>query len=213
MVSEPAAEKAQSSLNLERIVFFSDAVMAIAITLLIIDIRAPEAVAHSDLSGLLLAIWPKLLGFAVSFWVIALYWFAHLRCFGLIRGYNRRLVYLNFLFLMFVAFMPFPTSVLFSYPTQTASVVLYAGTAAGMGLSLAVLWIYACRHDFIVPGLPAAVLRNLRLNLLLPPVVFLFSAGLALFNTNLAMLVWFLLIPVYIIRRATESAIAEYTPT
>jgi hypothetical protein len=57
------------------------------------------------------------------------------------------------------------------------------------------------------------VLRNLRLNLLLPPVVFLFSAGLALFNTNLAMLVWFLLIPVYIIRRATESAIAEYTPT
>ena len=86
-------------------------------------------------------LWPRYLGYVVSFWVIALYWVAHHRCFRYIRGLDRRLIYLNFLFLMFIAFMPFPTGLLFSNPAQVASVVMYAGAAAGMGFSLALVWI------------------------------------------------------------------------
>ena len=52
-----------------------------------------------------------------------------------------------------------------------------------------------------------AVVRNIRLNLLLPPVVFLLSAGVAAFNANLAMYAWFLLIPVYVFRRHTETVL------
>ena len=85
---------------------------------------------------------------------------------------------------MFVAFVPFPTPLLFSSPTQSASVMLYAGTAAGMGLSLLLLWIYADRHRFLAPAIPRAVVRDIRLN-------------------------WFLLIPVYIFRRHTESALKD----
>jgi len=114
------------------------------------------------------------------------------------------LIYLNFLFLMFIAFMPFPTGLLFSNPTQAASVMLYAGTAAGMGLSLAGVWIYADRHSFIPSDLPRVAVRDIRLNLLLPPMVFLVSACAALFNATLAMFLWFLLIPVYIFRRHSE---------
>ncbi len=193
--------------GLERIVFFSDAVIAIAITLLVLDIAVPELTSEAalGLTQQVLALWPKFLGYLVSFWVIALYWLAHHRCFLFIERYNRRLIYLNFLFLMFIAFMPFPTSLLFNHPTQAASVALYAGTAAGMGLSLAAVWLYAERHRFIPTDMPAPVVRDIRLNLLLPPLVFLLSAVVALFNSDLAMFLWFLLIPVYLFRRHTEA--------
>jgi uncharacterized membrane protein len=197
--------------GLERIVFFSDAVIAIAITLLVLDIRLPETAGASvlGLARPLLNLWPKFLGYFVSFWVIALYWVAHHRCFRYIIKYDRRSIYLNFLFLMFIAFMPFPTGLLFNNPTQAASVMLYAGTAAGMGLSLAGLWIYADRHRFIPADVPRAVARDIRLNLLLPPVVFLVSMCTAPFNATLAMYLWFLLIPVYIFRRHSEIELMD----
>lgn len=207
MSKKPNPEQHPAPFGLDRIVFFSDAVMAIAITLLVIDIKAPEGVA--DLGPAVLELWPKYLGYFVSFWVIALYWVAHHRCFRYIRAYDRRLIYLNFLFLMFIAFTPFPTSLLFSSPTQSASVMLYAGTAAGMGLSLLLLWIYASRHRFLPAGISRAVVRDIRLNLLLPSLVFVASAVIALLNPSLAMYLWFLLIPVYIYRRHTESALKD----
>jgi hypothetical protein len=105
--------------------------------------------------------------------------------------------------------MPFPTSLLFSSPTQSASVMLYAGTAAGMGLSLLLLWIYASRRRFLSAGISQAVVRDIRLNLLLPSLVFVASAATALFNPTLAMYLWFLLIPVYIYRRHTEAAFKD----
>lgn len=193
--------------GLDRVVFFSDAVMAIAITLLVIDIKAPEGLP--DLGPAMLEMLPKYIGYFVSFWVIALYWVAHHRCFRYIQAFDRRLLYLNFLFLMFIAFMPFPTSLLFSSPTQSVSVMLYAGTAAGMGLSLLLLWIYASGRRFLAASASRAVARDIRLNLLLPSLVFTASAVTALFNPSLAMYLWFLLIPVYLFRRHTESALQD----
>ena len=210
-MSKVPHQPARAPSGLERIVFFSDAVIAIAITLLVLDIRLPEAAGGSvlDLARPLLNLWPKFLGYFVSFWVIALYWVAHHRCFRYICKYDRRSIYLNFLFLMFIAFMPFPTGLLFSNPTQAASVMLYAGTAAGMGLSLAGLWIYADHHRFIPADVPRAVARDIRLNLLLPPVVFLVSMCTAPFNATLAMYLWFLLIPVYLFRRHSETELMD----
>jgi uncharacterized membrane protein len=202
-------EVTPSPFGLDRIVFFSDAVMAIAITLLVLDLKVPSAAEGSapDLARTMLGLWPKYLGYIVSFWVIALYWTAHHRCFRYIRKYDRRLIYLNFLFLMFIAFMPYPTALLFSNPARTVSVALYAGTAAGMGLSLAGVWIYATRHRFIPADMGLPLIRDIRLNLLLPPLVFLLSAGVAAFNANLAMYLWFLIAPVYVFRRHTETVL------
>jgi TMEM175 potassium channel family protein len=196
-------------LGLDRVVFFSDAVIAIAITVLVLDLRVPEVAGElaSDPGRALGYLWPKVLGYVVSFWVIALYWVAHHRCFRYIRRYDRRLMYINFLFLMFIAFMPFPTGLLFSSAVRTLPVMLYAGTAAGMGLSLALLWIYAVRRGFVAADTPRATIRDIRLNLLLPPIVFLLSAGVALLNPVIAMYLWLLLIPVYVLRRHLEIAV------
>ena len=197
------------SLGLERIVFFSDAVIAIAITLLVLDIRLPSVAGEAalGLNQQLLALFPKCLGWAVSFWVIALYWVAHHRCYRYIQRYDRRLMYLNFLFLMFVAFMPFPTSLLFTNGLQTMSVILYAGAAAGMGLSLAALWLYAVRHRFIASDTSPALVRDVRFYLGLPPLVFLASCVIAVFSAEAAVFAWLLLVPVYLFRRRSERLV------
>jgi uncharacterized membrane protein len=203
----PRHEAPPAPFGLDRIVFFSDAVMAIAITLLVLDLRIPEAAGEEalDLGRTIGALWPKYLGYFVSFWVIALYWVAHHRCFRFIRSFDRRLIYLNFLFLMCLAFLPHPTAVLFSHPVRSASVALYAGAAAGMGFSLAGVWIYAGRHRFLSRELDLRQERDIRLNFLLPPLVFLLSAIVAPLNANLAMYLWLLQIPIYALRRYTET--------
>jgi hypothetical protein len=76
-----------------------------------------------------------------------------------------------------------------------------------MGLSLAGVWIYATRRRFIPADMSGALIRDIRLNLLLPPLVFLLSAGVAAFSAILAIVLWFLLIPVYVLRRHTEATL------
>ena len=91
---------------MHRIVNFSDAVFAIAITLLIPDIRVPEIpedLVAEELPAQLLALWPKYFGYVLGFVVINSFWNIHHSIFSAIRGYDRGLIWLNSLFLMFVA--------------------------------------------------------------------------------------------------------------
>jgi hypothetical protein len=91
---------------MDRIVNFSDAVFAIAITLLIPDIRVPEIpddLVAEKLPAQLLALWPKYFGYVLGFVVIISFWNIHHSILSAIRGYDRGLIWLNSLFLMFVA--------------------------------------------------------------------------------------------------------------
>ena len=113
----------------DRIVNFSDGVFAIVITLLILTIEVPDippASVAQELPSRLLALTPDLLSYVISFLVIAIYWQAHHSVFEPIRGYDRTLLWLNFLFLMTISFLPFPTSLLDEYGEQQLTVVIYA---------------------------------------------------------------------------------------
>ena len=99
--------------QLERMILFSDAVFAIAITLLVIEIKVPElekeSVTNKELGEALWHLVPKFVGFIVSFLMIGIYWNVHHRMFGYVTSYTRKLVTLNLLFLFFIALMPFST--------------------------------------------------------------------------------------------------------
>ena len=98
---------------LERMIFFSDAVFAIAITLLIIDVHAPHVPHGSsdqDYINALLNLTPSLFGFFVSFFVIGAFWAGHHRAFALAGHYSENLNRPNLLMLCSVVFMPFSTS-------------------------------------------------------------------------------------------------------
>jgi hypothetical protein len=88
-------------------------------------------------------------------------------------------------------------------------VTLYAGTAAGMGLSLALLWIYAVRRRFCAPGLSRRKIRDIRLNLILPPLVFALTIGIAFLDTTAATYAWLLLVPLYVFRRLRERSLGQ----
>jgi uncharacterized membrane protein len=101
----------------------------------------------SELPGVLLSLWPKYLGYVLSFVVISTFWIIHHSIFRSIRAYDRNLLYINFLFLMFVAFVPFPTSLLGEYGNHELPVAVYAATlAVGRLLLTAIQW-YSVKHD------------------------------------------------------------------
>lgn len=99
--------------QLERMILFSDAVFAIAITLLILEIKVPElkgVISESAVLESLGHLLPKFIGFFLSFFLIGLYWVIHHRMFGFLIDYTRRLVNLNLVFLLSIVLMPFSTA-------------------------------------------------------------------------------------------------------
>ena len=189
----------EKSLGLERLVFFSDAVFAIAITILILDIRLPageEAFTNAQLLAQLLGIWQKYLAYIISFLVIGSFWVSHHRKFSYIRRYDGNLLVLNLLLLMAIAFIPFPTSVISEYANSTAT-IFYALTMIVAGLLSIALWAYATRHHRLVDAqLDAGFRRQQFLSPLITIVLFSLSIGIAFINDGLARLMWLMIIPV-----------------
>ena len=198
--SEQGAAGRDDHVGLERLVFFSDAVFAIAITLLALEIRLPHDIAYlvnEELTRALLHLWPKYLGFATSFVVIGAFWVAHHRKFRYIRRYDRALLWLNLLLLMGIAFIPFPTAVLSDYGNRTAT-IFYALTMLAVGLLSSAIWWYATRrHRLVDAGLSPQLIRRERLRGLSLAGVFLVSIGIALLDAHLAKFSWLLLLVIY----------------
>jgi uncharacterized membrane protein len=176
--------------GLERIVFFSDAVFAIAITLLALDIRLPDAAPH-ELATALLAVWPKCVGYVISFLIVGVYWMGHHRAFRYITRYDEWLIWLNFLLLLVIAFLPFPTSLIGEYPLQPLVVAFYAVVLALAGLLATALWLYAARGYRLVDArLDPQLIRQFTLRPLSTSMVFLLSVPIAFVDPLWAMLSW-----------------------
>ena len=190
--------------GLERLVFFSDAVFAIAITLLALEIHLPvEAAGLSDLQLMnsLIEIWPKYLSFIISFLVIGNFWISHHRRFRSITRYDTRLLLLNLVMLMCIAFIPFPTSILSENSNRTAT-IFYALSIAMTGLLSTILWWYASRENRLtMKSFDDQIARRYLLSILTIPVVFLLSIGLAFINPDLAKFSWVLTAPAALLAR------------
>ena len=183
---------------LDRIVNFSDAVFAIVITLLVLDIRVPQippALVSQELPGQILDLSPKFLSYAISFLVIAIYWQAHHRVFRPIRSYDTTLLWLNILFLMAISFLPFPTSLLGEYAGEQLSVTIYAANAATASLLLvSISWYATSGHRLVAPdSVDDEAERLQRMQALAVPAVFLLSIGISFFSPMAAMYSWLLL--------------------
>jgi uncharacterized membrane protein len=130
-----------------RLVFFSDAVFAIAVTLLVLDIRPPEDTRHL-LHGLA-ALWPSYLAYTVTFLLIGQVWANHHVMFDHIRSADRMVLFLNTLLLMDIAFLPFAAAVLsaaFRTGHGQRTAVVFHGLAFELAAILFnAMWGYARR--------------------------------------------------------------------
>jgi uncharacterized membrane protein len=178
--------------QLERLILFSDAVFAIAITLLIIEIKVPELEPeHFSEHGFinsLLSLTPKFFGFVFSFFVIGLYWYIHHRMFGFVIDYTGRLIWLNMVFLFSIVLMPFSTAVYSEYST-TAGIKLIAPYSVYVfnicltGVLNYFMWRYIGNpKNSVTEDFPAGdFLQKAKIRSLLLPATFLFSLMVAYF--------------------------------
>ncbi len=195
--------EAERTTELDRIIFFSDGVFAIAITLLVIGLKVPSLpsnVANGELSRRLLDEWPRVLSYALSFAVIGLFWIGHHRAFRHVRGFDHRLILLNLLFLGLIAFLPFPTAVLGRYGGHRSAVVLYAASLAAAGVASTALWLYAWRAGHAVVTARRGLYLALRAAT--PIVVFGISIPIAYASVAAAQFSWFSFI---VVRRLIRS--------
>lgn len=122
--------------QLERLTFFSDAVFAIAMTLLVVEVKLPHVTVADDLglANALLALTPAYIGFLVSFLVLGRFWIGHHTLMAVLDRSSLRLVRTNLVMLLAVAFMPFPTVVVSQYGGLRVGIGLYAGWLLLLGL-------------------------------------------------------------------------------
>jgi uncharacterized membrane protein len=188
-----------SSLGFERIVFFSDAVYAIVITLLVLPLTA-EIELPEDEEGLahqVLALWPSVLTFAVSFLVIGQFWIAHHRTFGYIRRHDHGLVWFNLVALMTVAFMPFPAALLGSHSTADDAfpVVFYAASLTLTSAALTATWLYAARRDLLDDSLGTRQTAGITHRAFATTAVFAVSVAAAFIGLTPAVGCWLVVLP------------------
>jgi len=177
-------------LGFERLVFFSDAVFAIAMTLLVLDLRLQTGPQGQILIDRLV---PKLIGFVISFSVTSFYWLDHHRLFKTLRAEDPWLRAVNLVFLGCVVFLAFPTSVISEYVATPWAVILYALSVATTGLVKFCLVLVSRRPGLMQPGEATGCTLRLGVRALAVPTVFIGTCLLAVHYPSQAMLSWMVL--------------------
>lgn len=159
--------------QLERLTFFSDAVFAIAMTLLVIEVRLPHVPIATDLElgQALLNLIPNYVGFLVSFLVLARFWAAHHLLMGALNAAPPRLVWANLLMLLAVAFMPFPTAVISEFALLRVGIGFYTGWLTLIGLLNRHLVKVAADPAIRDPSADPALFRQLQMTSWIPLLI------------------------------------------
>jgi uncharacterized membrane protein len=169
--------------DVSRLLALSDGVFAIAMTLLVLDIPAPQRlVEHTDaaLAQALRQVVPNLVAFGLSFVLVALYWITHRRLFRDIARSSARLVQLNVAMLLLVCLVPFTSAVLSRYGDLSSAIIVYAANLGALGLVLTGLQVESWRSGLLVPRPSAADHRWSIIRGVVSAAVFLSSMVLAL---------------------------------
>ncbi len=190
-MNHPRHDESRTKFQLERFVFFSDAVFAICITLLVIAIKVPdrdEMHIYTDP-----ALWKylshnslKFFGFFISFGIIGHYWSVHHRIFGYAINYTTSLIWINLGFLFSVVLLPFSSGLLGEYASDTDMFLPYAvyvGNMCFTGFMNIWLWLYISnpKRNLLTHKISRArIILGLYRSLMIP-VVFLFSLLLSFF--------------------------------
>jgi uncharacterized membrane protein len=151
--------KEREHLSFERILFFSDAVFAISITLLVLEIKVPSLqveFSEFQLGYSLLQMAPKILGFLISFFLIGQTWIEHHRICSFLGEYNSGMLWRNLLLLLFVVFLPFATGLLSEFYFSRVAICVYACSFAGLGFAKASFWRHAVKKNLLAKDIDAS---------------------------------------------------------
>ena len=179
--------------QLERLILFSDAVFAIAITLLVIEIKIPEIhekpVTDNAVLHKLAELIPKFVGFLVSFLLIGQYWIVHHRMFSFVINFTDRLIWLNILFLFAIALMPFSTGFYSEFVLRgvVTPVIFYTANIALLGFANFLMWRYLSNQkNNLTENLTPALAKYFSLRALTVPTISVIFSFVYLYNPTIA---------------------------
>lgn len=197
-----------------RVVTFSDAVFAIAMTLLVVGIGIPTLTDGDSVSELADALNDDLgsfISFFISFAVIGRYWVAHHEFVARLRGIDRGVIGLNLIYLAFIAFLPFPTGLLGTLFENPLSVATYAVNVAVVSGMEVLLFRHSRRAGLFEGDMPDDVYRWGMVLSTSPVIFFLISIPIAFASTSAAVLVWFGAIPFQLVaQRHQPEGLEDY---
>ena len=206
MVEE--AESSRRRYSLDRILAISDGVFAFAVTLLVLDLFVPvlsSGATSGDLGQALSKEYASFVSYLLSFFIAGVWWNAHNRNFSFLRDTDSRLRWLNLLFLIWIALLPFFTKILDQYANLQLAVVLYAFDQAGAGFFMTLSWWYSSRnHRLVDRTLKDRTIKYVTLRNAVAPLFFIISMGLSFFGAIVAFVSWFGMIPALILLRRLE---------
>ena len=184
----PAAKEQTDTARLEA---FSDGVFAIAITLLVLELRVPGG--DGSLWHKLIHEWPQFAAYLSSFAVIGIMWVNHHSMFRAIVRTDRPLLFLNLLLLLWMSLLPFPTSLVSRYlggggPDASVAEAVYSANLALAAIAFSLIWVRAVRGGRLIAApLGAAAERSSLLRFSVGTFIYAASIGLAFLSAPLAL--------------------------
>jgi uncharacterized membrane protein len=190
-------EEIKKEFQLERVILFSDAVFAIIITIMVIDIKLPENLKNGTAEHLHDAFYeliPKLFAYGLSFLVVAAFWIRHLKIFSFLRDYNVPLLVLNLLFLFTVSLFPFTVSMISGILNSNA-LFFTIGINIYVGIILATFFAQTLLTWYIVKNKATLCVNNntiedalewkvQRINIILIPILATVVYGINYYHFN-----------------------------
>ncbi|HEX4256490.1 MAG TPA: TMEM175 family protein, partial [Streptosporangiaceae bacterium] len=206
-------------MNKSRLESFSDGVFAVAITLLALDLAvkghdSPKSLAH-QLSDL----WPAVVAYLISFFTIGIIWVNHHRVLNDVQVVTRSLLFINLILLAVTVAIPFATSTLADYLTDSGidghvAAALYAGVFELMSLSFVPLYEWVLRHDDCVRHpMPAAAKNPARLRFYAGQLPYLIAVGVAFLSAPAAVVITAVVAVYYVIVREAPQPPAPSLPS
>jgi uncharacterized membrane protein len=176
-------------MNKNRFENFSDGVFAIAVTLLILNVRIPDAknLDNHQLNHVLHISVPHVVTFAFSFLVIGVFWVEHHRIFSFVRVLDSTLLWLNILYLMFIAVIPLPAAVVSENPFLPSAILLYSTILLIIALMHFVLLEYILRNSHLKhEALTDEVYRSAQKTAIVGPVCYIIAAASSFINVYIS---------------------------
>jgi uncharacterized membrane protein len=171
-----------SKMTIDRLAAYSDGIMAVVATLLVLGIAVPEDHQFSEqgLLSFLAKMRHDVGAYALSFLIITSYWMQHRAIFLFLNHANRTFTWLNFVFLFFVTLIPFATKLLAVYRQDVFAVLIYGLLQVACGVLLSVLWLYAnAQGRLMAVKLDADATRSMTIRILLGPIINLAAVGIS----------------------------------
>lgn len=199
------AASVRPMMQTDRIKALADGVLAIVLTILVLNFEVPEhRFGHDALIDFFRALTYPFIAYVVTFGIVAAYWVQHSSIFHYVKVGDRTFVWLNILFLLPVSMLPFLTLLRATYHNEYVTTLLYACANIICGMLLYALWSYGFRHELMHPVVPI-VDRSMRHRILLGIGINMVGAAVALASPHLSSFVFMLLPSIYLSHAIVDS--------